>query len=272
MSKTASIALAGALSLISADALALFGSQDLERRVAQLEQQLGASSQSDLVIQLEQLRTEVQQLRGELEIQQHALDALRRRQQDIYTDVEQRLGGGAPAAPADPALNLMPRPESANSGAIDAGASSTWGQPQSEPSAPVAQAKTADPHQEAAYKAAFEQLKAGQYKTSIESFRSFLGAYPAGLYADNAQYWLAEAYYVQRQYDQALAEFDRVLKGFPQSPKVADALLKMAYIQSDKANTQVAQDLLNRLISQFPNSTAAGLGKKQLERLRAQGN
>ncbi|MEO5343251.1 MAG: tol-pal system protein YbgF [Gammaproteobacteria bacterium SHHR-1] len=259
MSKQARIVLAGALLLASADALALFGNQDLERRVAQLEQRLGGANQTDLVIQVEQLRAEVQQLRGELEIQQHALDALRRRQQDLFSQPGQGTPGLAPA-PVEPAQDLTPR----------AAETPAWAPPQ--PSGPVTQAQTADPHQEAAYKTAFEQLKSGQYKKAIESFRSFITAYPSGAYADNAQYWLGEAYYVQRQYDQAQGEFDKVVQRYPHSPKVADALLKMAYIESDRANGQKAQQLLDRLIGQYPDSTAAGLGKKQLERLRAQGN
>jgi tol-pal system protein YbgF len=262
MSSTARIILTGALLLASADALALFGNQDLERRLTLLEQRLGGANQADLVIQVEQLRAEIQQLRGELEIQQHALDALRRRQQDMFSELGQAAPGVAPAsAPTMPPAALPSQAPAA----------------QAEPSAPgqggpIIQSKTADPHQEAAYKTAFEQLKSGQYKTARESLRSFLDAYPTGAYADNAQYWLGEAYYVQRQYEQALAEFDKVVQRYPNSPKVADALLKMAYIESDRANGQKATDLLNRLISQHPDSTAAGLGKKQLERLRAQGN
>lgn len=268
MSSKGAMVLTGVLALVSADAQALFGSQDLERRVAQLEQRLGGNNQADLVIQVEQLRSEIQQLRGELEIQQHALDAMRRRQQDMFQDLGQRpVDVSAPVGEADP-LSL-PEPEPADAVPINAATSPAWAPPQ--PTGPVVQAQAADPHQEAAYKTAFEQLKSGQYAKAIESFRSFLTAYPAGAYADNAQYWLGEAYYVQRQYDKALAEFDKVVQRYPHSAKVSDALLKMAYIESDKSNGQKAMTLLNRLVNQYPDSTAAGLGKKQLERLRAQG-
>lgn len=267
--KPSSLVILGVWALLhSAQALALFGggggNDDLARRIERLEQRLSSANQGDLVMQVDRLQQEIQQLRGELETQQHTLDALNRRLQDQYRDLDQRMGGAAgsnaqpprPEAAPSPSsslspgtgLNLQPRPE-----AIDA-------------SSP---AHTTGQNPEAAYKAAFNQLKSGQYKEAIASFQSFITSFPGGAYIDNAQYWLGEAHYVQRDYDKALAEFDKVLKLYPQSPKVPDALLKMGYIQADKGNTKDSNALLKRLIQHYPESTAAGLAQKQLERLGA---
>ena len=46
-------------------------------------------------------------------------------------------------------------------------------------------------------------------------------------FLDNAQYWLGEAYYVNHDYTNALAAFQRVVDKYPQSRKVPDALLKV---------------------------------------------
>lgn len=245
----------GALALLQgSEALALFGggnNSDLARRVERIEQRLSSANQGDLVMQIERLQQEVQQLRGELEIQQHTLDALNRRQQDQYRDLDSRLGSpstGAPAAPPakgqEQGMDMQPRPE-----ALDSRSSAS---PQDA---------------EAAYKAAFNQLKAGQYPEAIASFQKFIRNFPGGPYMDNAQYWLGEAWYVQRDYDKALAEFDKVVKQHPQSPKVPDALLKIGYIQTDKGNAKDAGVFFQRLIQNYPESTAAGLAQKQLERM-----
>lgn len=279
MKQPLALALAVPLLLASTSGWALFGNEDLQRRVERIEQRLGSDNSTDMVMQLERLQREVQQLRGELETQQHALDALSRRQQDQFKDLDQRLGGGAAvggritaSTPADApggGGTLLPAPEPAT----DAKPIRADQRPRP-PSAsgPIAQSNIADPQQEAAYKTAFEQLKSGQYGKAIQSFKGFLGAHPSGLYADNAQYWLGEAYYVQREYDNALAEFDKVLNNYPRSTKVPDALLKMAYIQSDKQNWKQANSLLNKLLKEHPDSTSAGLGRKQLERLRQEGH
>lgn len=247
----------GAWALLqSPQALALFGgdNSDLARRIERIEQRLSSANQGDLVMQVERLQQEIQQLRGELEIQQHTLDALNRRLQDQYRDLDQRIGN-SPASPAsappvpanrqqDSGLNLQPKPER------------TEAQSQATP-------KDAD----SAYKAAFNQLKAGQYQEAIGSFQKFIAAFPGGPFVDNAQYWLGEAWYVQRDYAKALSEFDKVLKQHPQSQKVPDALLKMGYIQTDKGNTKEASALFQRLVQHYPESTAAGLAQKQLERM-----
>ena len=59
----------------------------------------------------------------------------------------------------------------------------------------------------ASYQAAFNLLKDGQYDRAIAAFQKFLAAYPDSPLADNAQYWLGEALYVNKTYPEALAAF-----------------------------------------------------------------
>jgi len=269
------------LGLVSPNSWALFGeNSDLERRVARLEQALNNSSQADLVMKVERLQQENQQLRGELEIQGHALDAMKRRQQDLYNDLDLRLkgqaGGGAvppasqptstgnvglslpggePAPPPSQGAAGSPGPnpsQPAQEPAPERGAAVDAGQP---PVPPRQQAP--DPHQEAAYQASFEQLKKGEYQRAAESFSAFLSSYPVGPYSDNAQYWLGEARYVMQDFDGALAEFQKVVSNYPYSAKVPDSLLKMGFIQHEKKNWSQARSLLNQVISKYPSTRRA---------------
>ena len=47
--------------------------------------------------------------------------------------------------------------------------------------------------------------------------------------ADNAQYWLGEVYYDQKDYARALTEFRATVTAYPRGNKVADALLKVGF-------------------------------------------
>ena len=49
-----------------------------------------------------------------------------------------------------------------------------------------------------AYRGAFELLKQRKYGEAVNAFNDLLRSYPQGQYTDNARYWLAETYYVQR--------------------------------------------------------------------------
>ena len=68
---------------------------------------------------------------------------------------------------------------------------------------------------------------------------------PASL-ADNAQYWLGEAYYVNKSYPEAQAAFQRVVDKYPQSRKRPDALLKIGYCQYELKQWDAGQRALCR--------------------------
>lgn len=48
------------------------------------------------------------------------------------------------------------------------------------------------------YRNAVEMVKAGKYEPAVAALRAFLEKYPRHDYADNAQYWLGEAFYAQK--------------------------------------------------------------------------
>ena len=240
----------------------------MEQRVERLERVLSNQSLSDIVLRLQQLQTEVQQLRGELEMQKHAMDALKRRQRDLYMDLDGRMGqGGAPAADYAAPPGPVAAPVETHEPLPAAPAPSPYPAP-----GPAVLPAAGDPAREQAeYQNAFDLLKKGNYTDSIGAFRSFLDNYPAGDYADNARYWLGEASYVNRDFTTALEDFNQLLQRHPTSPKVPGALLKIGYIQYEQRNWSKARKILRRLEKEYPGSTEARLAKQRLERMRKQG-
>ena len=87
------------------------------------------------------------------------------------------------------------------------------------------------------YAQSFDALKAGSYSVAITGFKSFLSSYPASPLAENAQYWLGEAFYVTRDFDSATGAFRNVLQKWPDSRKAPDALLKLGYTQLEQKKT-----------------------------------
>jgi tol-pal system protein YbgF len=220
--------------------------QSLEQRVQVLDRRVKALS--ELVLRMDRLQREVQQLRGEVEVQNHAMNALKQRQRDLYLDVDRRLSGSQavdiPGAPPAPTLAVPPAPEAA-------------------PVAPPRRVATrTTPGEERAYQAAFELLTQRRYDEARQAFRTFLEKYPDGRYADNAQYWLGEASYVARDFDQALADFKQVLQRYPDSPKVPGATLKIGYIQFEKQQLVDARKTLQGLVRRYPGTSAARLAQE----------
>ena len=132
-------------------------------------------------------------------------------------------------------------------------------------------APTADTAEsEAAYKAAFSLLKAGEYDKSIAAFSDFLTQFPTSQYADNAQYWLGETYYVRREFEPAVAEYRKLIKVYPQSKKRSHAMLKIGYSFHELGQIDQARAVLEDLCNRYTGSTAARLAEDRIQRILAE--
>lgn len=262
----------------------------VEDRLGRVERMLDTGTLIQLLESVKALQGEVRTLRGEIELQGHKLNQLEERQRELYLDVDRRLqrmeSAGVPAAAGmapSPGAPAAPQPGSPTAAGATAGvaagaaASSGTGTPSSPaataspPSPPAAQpGGSGGIEEQQDYQAAFNLLKAGRYDQAAKAFRSFLDAYPDGKYADNAQYWLGETYYVTRKFEAAMTEFQKLVKQHPDSQKLTHAMLKIGYIYDEMGEKDQAKQTLTALIQKYPQSTAAGLAQKRLERLGTQ--
>jgi tol-pal system protein YbgF len=227
-----------------------------------------ADRTSGLFASVQALQTEVQALRNQVEVQQHEIDNLRQRQRELYDDLDRRLRererltapAGAASAPADAYGGVTP--SQAPSQAPTA-APAPMAPPVAAPSQPPAPADVAE---QEAYDAAFGLLKQSRYGEAIEAFKAFLQRYPDSTLAGNAQYWIAEAYYVTRDFGKALEEFQKVLSSHPGSQKEPDAMLKIGYTYYELGDRAAARAALEDVISRYPGSRFAITAENRLKR------
>jgi tol-pal system protein YbgF len=102
----------------------------------------------------------------------------------------------------------------------------------------------------------------------MEGFASYLSSFPKGTLAPNAQYWLGECYFSQRKFDQAIDEFDKVIKNYPKNARVPSALLKKAYSYLELKDESQAHQILELVVKRYPQSREATLAKDKLKLLR----
>ncbi|MFP4161712.1 MAG: tol-pal system protein YbgF [Ectothiorhodospira sp.] len=227
----------------------------LEERVARMERILDNADLMDLFNQLQALEAEVRALRGENETLRHELERLKTRQRELYLDVDRRLeaaleqGGGDDQGDGDPAIAPLPEADP------DGGS----------PETPSGQDRSD-------YQAAFERLRAGDFREAIQSFSDFLEAYPDSPLAANAQYWLAEGYYVTGDFERALEAFEAVSKDYPESGKVPDARLKRGYSLFELERWDEAREVLESVREEHPDTTVARLAEQRLRMLEERGD
>ena len=117
----------------------------------------------------------------------------------------------------------------------------------------------------AEYRAAVELVKAGKHDEAVSALRAFIKAYPNHDYADNAQYWLGETYYAQKDYQHALLEFRATIETYPSGNKVPDALLKVGYCYHALGQTEKARAVMEQVVNLYPKTEPAALASKRLE-------
>lgn len=241
----------------------------LEARVQKLERLLDNEALVDMLMRLDNLQSESQNLRGEIETLGHALDGIKQRQRDLYLDIDRRLRD------IEVSLNQLKSSAPASSSAAPAasGGSAIAAPSVTMPGAAVpGSPASADPAAERdAYQKAFNLLKEGQYDKAIAAFQAFLSSYPKGDYTDNAQYWLGEANYVTRRFDSAKQEFLKVLNQHPDSSKVSDAMLKLGYTYYELGDWGAARQTLEDVGERFPNTTVSRLAENRLQKMRLEG-
>jgi len=216
-------------------ALAQASRAELEQRLERLERMADNPALLELARQLEQLNAEVRSLRGSLEELQFALEGAKEQQRAQYLDLDQRL-------------------QAVETRASELAAAATV---------------AADPETE--YRAAFDLLKEGKYGEARQGFEAFLAAHPQHELAANAQYWLGEVAYVERDYEAALAAFGKVLADYPGARKAPDALLKSAYCHYELKSFDRARAALRQVVTDYPGTPAAADAEQRLARMDAAG-
>ena len=191
---------------------------------------------TELFYQLQVLQQEMRELRGLVEQQGHQIKRMARDQQEQYIDLDRRLTGmrGAPAAAGSA---TAPAPGAGSGSSQDSSS------------------------ERDAYTAAFNLMKEQQFDASASAFNKLIMDNPNGAYTPNAFYWLGELYLAKTQYEKARQSFAQVTNLYPDHQKVPDALYKLGVVYHQLGDTQRSLEFLNRVRSEHPQSSAAGLAQ-----------
>ncbi len=176
-----------------------------------------------------------------------------------------------PATTPTPPAGATPAPPAAAAPTPPAGATPTP-PPAAAPTPPVAAPPPLERPREAqtpraiapeqVYNTALQTFRSREHGQAVLDFLDFIAKYPRHPLAANAQYWIGEAYYAQRDYRQALVEFQKVFEYGP--AKAPDALVKMGLCWVTLRDVRRAQDLWQRALREYPRSEAAATAQQLL--------
>lgn len=264
-----------------------------------LQAQVGGDSTNDalslLLEQNQQLRTELQALRGMIEEQGFEVRKLQRDSLSRYTNIDDRLTAletAAVNAPL-PATNTAPTSGAPTQAAANSAAANAGRTPVanglSQPTAQVAGNSGSRPangitgnatprsvgggrgtlqpavlSEQQLYQMAYDSVINSNFERSVAEFDQYLSIYPEGRFVTNAHYWKGQAFLYLERFPEAQESYEIILNQYPDSAKLPDAMYGLGLAYQGLGNIPRARQLLNDIKRRFPNTGVANLADTRL--------
>ncbi len=204
---------------------------------------------------LDTMSTQVQGLSDNLEEIKSRLGKLNQQLVDLQNSVQSvdaKISGTSPATgTANPTASPGAAKPTASAG--------------SSPSSPAV--PSGAPSADTLYSNGLRDITSGKYDLARSEFQDYLKFYADTDLASNAQFYLGEIAYSQKNYDQAVTEYDHVLTNYPKSFKLAPAHLKkgMALIELGQKTSGVRE--LRDVVKRFPGTEEERRARAKLKEL-----
>ena len=262
-------------------------SQGISLDAAQTQSSSNSDGLTLLLEQNQQLRAELQALRGIVEEQGFELRKLQRDALNRYTSNDERLTaleGGASAssnlptqAPLSPSISNSQRDLSSSVSSTDnavtaresvddfVGERSSLNNLQTSNRRGSLQPAVLSEQQ--LYQMAYDSVINSDFERSIAEFDQYMSVYPTGRFVTNAHYWKGQAYLYLERYSEAKESYEIILNRYEDSAKLADAMYGLGLAYQGLGNVTQARQLLNEIKRRFPNTGVANLADTKLLQL-----
>ena len=226
---------------------------------------------------------ELKQLRERVQLLELELSRNKKRMSQLYNDIDIRLrklerrsgsAAGTSEATTDTSESSTPTTTSDDS-SVQPQTSDESSVEQStsdeDSTAPIQVEVTREEGDREVYDKAFRALRDGEYEDAIAEFGRLVEQFPNSQLVDDGWYWIAEANYVTQNYEGALPVFEKVVKEFPDSQRAPDAMLKIGYVFYELADYEKAGNYLNQVVELYPASRSAFSARRRLDKMKRDG-
>jgi tol-pal system protein YbgF len=244
-----------------------------------------------LLEQNQQLRTEVQALRGLVEEQGFEIRKMQRESLGRYTNLDDRLISIESGNDADYATPISSTIDEVNSSSdlnpvisrdqsLSGGESSVLNSASQQSqaadlSSPVGRQNinsrgTLQPavlSEQQLYQMAYDSVINSNFERSIAEFDQYMNIYPDGRFVTNAYYWKGQAYLYLTRYSEAKDSYEIILERYKESAKLPDAMYGLGLAYQGLGNITQARQLLTEIKRRFPNTGVANLADTKLLQL-----
>jgi len=187
----------------------------------------------DLVNQVETLRAELAQMRGQNEQLARDVSELQRQQKSVASVLDERL------------RTLEPIKVTLDGHEF-----------------------TVQPREKAEFEAAMAALRASDFDKAAELYGQFMRRYPESGYVPSSLYWQGNARYAARDYKPAIDSYRTLIARVPNHPRVPEAMLSIANCQQELKDAKAARRTLEDLFKSYPKTEAGIAARDRLARMQ----
>jgi len=96
-------------------------------------------------------------------------------------------------------------------------------------------------------------FEVGEYQAMRTQAQGLIKKFPDSLYARDCVFWTGESYYLDKNYEKAIAKFKEYLDKYPDGPMAYKSWLSMARAVEEDDRLEEAIKLYQELLQRFPN-------------------
>src|SRR6266481_4112034 len=202
---------------------------------------------------LDTMSTQVQGLSDNLEEIKSRLGKLNQQLVDLQgtiQNIDSKISGGA-VAPGGTVPTSAP----------------TGSSPQPTGSPIASSSASPAPNADTLYSNGLRDITSGKYDLARSEFQDYLKYYGDTDLASNAQFYLGEIAYAQKNYDQAVSEYEKVITNYPKSFKLAPARLKKAMALLVLGQKAAGIRELREVVNRYPGTEEERRARARLKEL-----
>lgn len=126
----------------------------------------------------------------------------------------------------------------------------------------------ADPSETKAYEDALAMFRKGEFGAASIAFTDFIKRNPKSGYVVPSLFWVGNAQYASRDYNNAIKNFNVLLSKAPNHMRAADSMLSVANCQLELKDIKAARKTLAEVVKTYPHTEAASAATERLAKLK----
>lgn len=115
------------------------------------------------------------------------------------------------------------------------------------------------------YETAYIDFTRGDFESAIAGFKDFVSRFPMTDFSDDAQFMIAQSYYILEDYPKAIIEFRKVLDSFPAGDKVPEAMQKLGHSYLKIDDIETARQYFKILVNRYPGTVESTRAQEMLD-------